>query len=202
MSKLLQLALVAVSLVGLVFVWQTGQQRQASRLEYERLIRLVGDLPLTDPGKIHVLALDTGEPLHFAWRIYLPPKCSFHARYQSGSSSSYYSDPQEFIARVRFREQPDGRMQIYTKFAGGSGQSGFGDDSLANFLRGRWDQIGVEQLGTGKPAILDLDKEARLLRLTLPDDLHAQATEKVDARSLQEKLPLLFEVHITGKPQP
>jgi hypothetical protein len=93
-------------------------------------------------------------------------------------------------------------MQIYTKFAGGSGQGGFGDDSLANFLRGRWDQIRVEQLGAGKPAVLDMGKETLLLRLTLPDDLHNEASNQVDTRTLQTKLPLLFEVQITGEPQP
>jgi hypothetical protein len=199
-QRFIELSLLALTLTGLYLVWQTGQERAAARAEYERLSRLTGDLPLTDPNKVHVLALETGESLHFAWRVYLPPNRHFTARYHGGASSSLQATPQQFIARVRFREQPAGRMQIYTKFAGGSGQMGFGDESLAAFLRGRWDQVQVEQLGSGKMAVLKPDEEAVLLRLTLPEDLRDQAASDVDARRLQARLPLLFEMRIAQKP--
>lgn len=201
-SKLLKLCLFATTLIGLFFVWQTGQKRQAARLEYDRLVRLTGDLSLTDPDKVHILALETQEPLHFAWRIYLPPRTRLKFRHPGGSGSSTAFDAEHLIARVRFREHPPGRLLMYTRFSGVSGQSGFGDDSLARFLQGRWDQVEVEQLGTGQPAVLKTGEELQLLRLTLPEPLHAEATEKVDSRSLQTKLPLLFEVHMTVEPTP
>jgi hypothetical protein len=79
---------------------------------------------------------------------------------------------------------------------------GFGDESLARFLRSRWDQVQVEQLGaSGKAALLGRDEGAVLLRLTVPDALMDEAARDVDFRSLQEKPPLLFEMHI-GPPQP
>ncbi|MEX2176134.1 MAG: hypothetical protein WD872_17360 [Pirellulaceae bacterium] len=200
MRRLLQLCLVAVILVGLVFAWRTGQERSTVRAEYDRLVRLTGDLPLTDPAKIHVLAIETGEDLHFAWRIYLPPKCRFVIRHSSGGfGSSSRSEPQQFIARVRVREA-DGRLQLFTKFAGGSGESSFGDDSLAEFLRGRWDEVQVEQLGVGKVAVLKPDGSALLLRLSLPEALQAEAAKQLDRHSLQTKLPLLYEVHIGPEP--
>jgi hypothetical protein len=197
MSRLIDLCLVAAALTGLFFVWQTGQKRQATRLEYERLVRLTGDLAVTDSSKVHVLALDTGEPLHFAWRIYLPKGSLLKFRHPGGSGSSSSRDGEHLIARVRFREDKDGQLQVYKRFSGVSGQSGFGNKSLAAFLRGRWDQVAVEQLGAGKPAIVEPNEEAQILRLTLPEALHSEATEKVDSRSLQAKLPLLYEVHIT-----
>jgi hypothetical protein len=202
MSRLLHLSLVVLALVGLAFVWRTGQERQELRQEYERLLGLVGDLSLTDSDKIHIRAIDTKVPLHFAWRVYLPAKTAISATSQGGSFSSYQSDPREFIARIRIREQPGGRLSVYTKFSGGSGQSGLGDDSLARFLRGRWEQVQVEQLGAGKLAIVPPGKKALLLRLKLPDDLHRQATDEVENRSLQSKLPVLYELHIQGNPRP
>lgn len=202
MHRLFELCLLALTLTGLYFVWQSGQQGSAARAEYERLVRLTGDLPITDASKIHVLALETGESLHFAWRVYLPPNCRIMVKHNGGSSSSFQSNPQHLIARVRFREQPPGRLQVYTRFSGGSSQMGFGDDSLATFLRGRWDQVFVEQLGADKTAVLKLDEEAVLLRLTLPEELLSQAAKEVDARSLQAQLPLLFEMRIVPQPPP
>jgi hypothetical protein len=196
MRRLLQFGLVVVIMVGLAFAWRTGQERSDAQAEYDRLVRLTGDLPITDPQKIHVLALETGEELHFAWRIYLPPHCRFVVRHHSGgSSSSSHTDPQQFIARIRFREQRNG-LQVFTKFSGGSSQSGFGDDSLADFLRGRWDRIDVEQLGSGKVAVFPREEQVVLLRLTLPETLQGEAEKKLEARRLEEKLPLLYETRI------
>jgi hypothetical protein len=201
MRWLLQLCLVAIIVVGLVFAWSTGRKRTAARAEYDRLVRLTGDLPLSDPAKIHVLALETGEDLHFAWRIYLPPNCHFVIRHTSGGfSSSSHSEPQQFIARVRVREDAQGRLQIFTKFAGGSGQSGFGDDSLADFLRGRWGKVQVEQLGASKVVTLKPDEQALLLRLSLPEQLLGEAATKLEGRRLEAKLPLLYEVHLGPRP--
>jgi hypothetical protein len=201
MHRFLDLCLLAFTLTGLYFVWQSGHQRSASRVEYERLVVLTGDLPVSESDKVHILALETGENLHFAWRIYLPAKYRLLVRHDSGSSSSYHSDPQHLIARVRFREDPAGRLQIYTRFAGGSSQMGLGNESVARFLRGRWDEIAVEQLGAGgKTAQLKPDEEAVLLRLTLPAELHEQAMRDVDSRSLQNKLPLLYEIRIGPQP--
>ena len=115
MHRLFELCLLALTLTGLYFVWQSGQQRSAARAEYERLVRLTGDLPITDVSKIHALALETGESLHFAWRVYLPPNCRIMVKHNGGSSSLFRSNPQHLIARVRFREQPPGRLQVYTR---------------------------------------------------------------------------------------
>jgi len=78
---------------------------------------------------------------------------------------------------------------------------GLGDESVARFLRGKWDKVAVEQLGAGgKTTLLKQDEEAVLLRLSLPAELHEQAMSEVDSRSLQRELPLLFEVRIGPQP--
>ncbi len=70
--RLLDAILLLIALAGGVFVWRTDQQQARIRAKIERMTRTAGDLVVTDPSRIHVVALDTGEPLHFAWRIYLP----------------------------------------------------------------------------------------------------------------------------------
>jgi hypothetical protein len=201
MHRALELSLLMLMLAGFFLVWQSGQERSAARLEYDRIVRITGELPLKDPNKVHILALETGESLHFAWRVYLPPRYHVHLRHSSGSSSSYHSDAQHLIARVRIREGPGGRLQIYEHFAGGSGQMSLGDESLANFLRGRWDEVSVEQLGArGNAAVLDADEQAVLLRLSLPDKLYDQAKGNVDSQSLPKELPLLFELRMGPEP--
>ena len=60
----------------------------------------------------------------------------------------------------------------------------------------------VEQLGADKTAALKTDEEAVLPRLTLPEQLLSEASKEVDARSLQAKLPLLFEMRIVPQPPP
>ena len=77
----------------------------------------------------------------------------------------------------------------------------FGDESLAAFLHGRWDEVLVEQLGAGRAALVESDEEAVLLRLTLPEELLAQIS-KADRRMLPAKPPLLFEVRIVPQLPP
>ncbi len=194
--RAVELLLIAVVLVGGVMAWRTGRERARLGAEYARLAKAAGDLTITDPTKIHILALDTGEPLHFAWRIYLPPKSKFVLRDSSGSGQTWdqYGDGDEFIARIRIREDPsDGQLRVYHSFAGGSGTQGLGGNrALANFIRGRETEILVEQVGVGTTAVFDPEHETKLLRLTIPDGLKAKAREMIDPAELERLLPDLF----------
>src|SRR5688572_20693291 len=104
MARLTDWSLLAVTLIGAFLVVHSLRQRNILHNEQDRLARLTGSLRLSDPSQAHVLALETGEPLHFAWRVYLPPRCRFSVKHLGSSGVSFHSDAQHFIARARFRE--------------------------------------------------------------------------------------------------
>jgi hypothetical protein len=200
--RLLDWLLILALLVGGILAGKTGWERSRLEARHARLARMTGDLPVTDPSKLYFQAIDTGEPLHFAWRVHLPPKynqvLSCRAGGSSSSSTSSSSGSTELIARVRLREDEQGLLQVYDHFGGGSSRMGIGDKALAELLRGRWDRVRVEQIGAPELAVVGPDQTVVLLRLTLPDDLEAEARKKLD-RSMQQSLPVLFELVLGPK---
>jgi hypothetical protein len=185
--------LLAVTIVGGYFAWQTGRERSRLAEKYDRLVQVTGDLPVADASKVYVRALDTGEPMHFAWRVYVPP--NYQQIWKSnhgGSSTSSSSSSSEFITRVRFREGDQGRLDVYTHFSGGSSRSTLADGPFAGLLRDHWGEVRVEQLGAAGLAVLGPDQSAVILRLTLPDDLRDRAPQRF--------IPVLFELDLGPEP--
>lgn len=177
--KVDDLVLVALILLGGYLAWQASRERRGLRAEYDRLVRAAGELPVTDPTKVYVRALDTGDPMHFAWRVYLPPNYPYEVRSSGWGGGSMSSNPgggaaQEFIARVRFRPDDQGRLDCYTKFAGGASRGSIGTPEVGTLLRRRWSKLHVETLGTSGAAIIDPKKPATLVRLTLPPELQSE----------------------------
>ena len=174
--KALDTSLLLATLVGVVLAWQSGREQGRLQVRLDRLARAAGDFPIYDPSQVHVLALETGEPLHFAWRVYLP--ANYHLVRRANKSgfggSSTSTTPEEFIARVRFREDRDGRLELYQLLVDGSSRGGFGDKALAKVLHGRFDKVLVEQLGTPDLATIGPDEPLVLLRLKLPADMQAE----------------------------
>jgi hypothetical protein len=202
--RVFDLVLLAATVVGGVLAWQADREQSRLRGEFERLARKTGDLPIADPSRIHVRVLDTGEPLHFAWRVYIPPNYKQVLKGSSGGHSTTWSqDARQAIARVRFREDEQGELQVYTRFPGGSSRSGLGDRSLAELLRGRWDEVLVEQLGAADVVAVAPDRPAVLLRLTLPGNLQDEARETLSPHLRERHVPVLFELELlppTSKP--
>ncbi|CAN5899146.1 hypothetical protein BH23PLA1_BH23PLA1_08550 [soil metagenome] len=194
------LILLVAALIGGFLAWQTGRERSRLEVQYAQLSRKVGDLPITDPSRVHVRALETGDPMHFAWRVYLPPNFNANLRHNAGgSSSAWSSDASELIARIRFREDEQNQLQVYTQFSGGSSRFGLGSPELAELLRGRWDELRVEQLGAPEMAAVAQDRSAVLLRLTMPEDMERNAREKLPAWDLEHQVPVLFEWELNPK---
>jgi hypothetical protein len=110
LTRLLSLTLLVASLVGGLLALSAGREYQRLLAEHRRLERKVGNVPISDASQVHVRALKTGEPLHFAWRVYLP--AGFHARWDSGRgySTSSSSSASEFIASAF-----SGRRQRYSE---------------------------------------------------------------------------------------
>lgn len=122
-ARLFKVLLGIAAICGGVRTFQEAATQWKLAGEYRRLAATWGDLELSDPFRVHVLALDTGDPLHFAWRMYLPPDCTgawdwsscgrqtSRSRWQNVSSSSI---PYDGICRVRFRKDARLGWQVLT----------------------------------------------------------------------------------------
>jgi hypothetical protein len=186
--------LLVLILLGGGLAWHSGREQGALRAEYARLTRKTGELTIGDPRQVHILAVETGDPLHFSWRVYVPPNYQQIIRHQNGSSSGSSSEAREFIARVRFRCDQPGPIQVYTQFAGSSSRSSLGDAEVGRLLRDHRDKIQVEQLGAPGLTTLGPQESAVMLRLTLPAELHKTA----EVKTLHS--PVLYELEIGPPP--
>jgi hypothetical protein len=190
--NVVDLALLTVGLVGGMLAWKAGHERSRLEANYRRLAAAVGELPADDPALIYLKALDTGDPLHFAWRVHLPAKTRMDLRSGSGRSGLRglisCSDPTDFIARVRLREDEPGHMSVYTKIMGGSSRSGIGSTGLARLLREHVQELMVEQVG--KHGVVAIDPKAKkpttLLRVALPESLGTKPAPGLDFPNLVE----------------
>jgi hypothetical protein len=200
----LDLLLLLAILPGAFLAWQTGRERGRLEGRYGRMVRIAGDLPIDDPTKVYIRSLDTGEPLHYAWRIYLPPNYTLKVRKRSGNgssgeSSSWSRDSQEFIARVRFRKDEQGLMNVYTHFHNASSMGGVGDHAVTELLTAHLHEIRVEQLGSSGVVVVEPDRSAVLLRMSLPDELDGEAREGQSPQGSKPD-PVLFEMEFGPKP--
>ncbi len=199
-SRAVELLLIAVVLVGGVLAWRTGRERARLGAEYARLAKAAGDLTVADSTKIHILAIETDEPLHYAWRVYLPPNSRRTLfRGGSGTQSLMTATSQEGrVARVRIRQSAEkGRLQVYQSFERRSiTKPDLGDERLADLVHGHEGEIQVEQLGSGGVAVIDPAGSADLLRLVMPAAMQAKAQETLGPTALDTFLPDLFRVEI------
>jgi hypothetical protein len=73
-----------------VALWQSRQRIGPLQTEIELLRRELGYLTIAEPAKVNAIQLQTGNPLIWQWRIYLPPG----TRYRIRSSSGFLPDQQ------------------------------------------------------------------------------------------------------------
>lgn len=201
MKKVIDAMILVVVLFGCFLVWKTDRERRRLSATHDRLARATGDLTITDPAKIHMLALETGDPMHFAWRVYLPPKCSLTLSAKSGGGSTSFSvNASEFIARVRVRRSERGALAVYQHFGSGSSLFEFGDPAFASLVFDRQDKLLVEQVGADRLATFDPKQSAIFLRLSLPDDLVKAAKATAKAGSLNGLVPVFYELRLGQMP--
>jgi hypothetical protein len=200
MRRLLDCFLLVVALIGGYLAWQTGRERSRLSEHYQRLVRMAGDLVAPDPNKVYIQALDTGEPLHFAWRVHVPANYNLVVHsLPRGHAAHLQSSQPDFIVRVRLREGDRGIMEAYSHFGPSSGKSDLGDQALTELMRGRWDRVRIEQLGASGIAVLEPDQPAVILRLALPEDLQDEARKKLEPRTFKTYVPVLYELDL-GQP--
>jgi hypothetical protein len=138
--------------------------------------------------------------MQFAWRVYYPPNYAQKLTHNSGGSvHSTSSGSSEFLGRVIFREDKNGMLQVFTRFANGSTRVTGGDQELARLLHDRWNEIRVEQLGADKTVAIDPAQSACLLRLTLPSDLEAATKNKLPRPLGKYEGPVLYELWLGPK---
>jgi hypothetical protein len=199
----LEIVLLLIVVVGGGLAWQTGWERARLTRERDRLAKLTGDMTITDPAMLHIRAIETGTPLDFAWRIYVPPNFQLIRTENAGvKGSSRSSAANDFVARVRFRRDDQGFLQVFTRFANGNTHGKIGDESLATLLQDRWDEIRVEQLGTTGTVRMTAGESAVLLRLSLPDDIRAEARRKLTPGDQARFVPMLYALQLGPDPPP
>jgi hypothetical protein len=194
--RLIDLFLIVVLLAVGVWAWSTARERSRLQSEHDRLIQSIGELPISDPAKVQIRAIPTGEPLHFAWRVYLPANYPWTWRTSTGGDSSNSSSTsREFIARVRIRET-QGKLEVYDHELNGSSRGGLGDKALAQLIRGRTDQIRVKQLGTDQIVAIGPGETAVLLQLTLSEELEAEGRKTLDYFDNHSLNPVIFRLEL------
>lgn len=195
--RMLNALLLIAAVIGGVLTYRASQTHQPLLAEQKRLEQKVGTLRIEDPSKMHVRALETGEPLHFTWRVYLPVGSTVLRREDGRARFGWpIREPREFMLRVRFREDDDGVLRVFTQRTNGSGTSELGSRQLADLLRDRWDEIQVEQLGRDHLVVVEPDEVPILLRLTLSEELRREAEQKLSQREWKRFQTELFGYRI------
>lgn len=180
--RVINTTLLVITLIGVVFAYRAGNKYRQLLAEYTQLEAELGQMPIADPSKICVLALETGEELHFAWRVYFPANSQPRWRhtYSWGSSTGWTlssNDPMQCIVRVRIREDGHGALEMFTKKDAGGSRTVLAERELADLVRGHWNELPIEQLGANGMVMVNPIEIATLLRLTLPADLKQKGEE-------------------------
>lgn len=194
MQRILEIVLIVIIAIGGAFLLPILMQLHGLQRELDHLTQKTGCLTLTDPTKVHIRAIDTGEPLHFAWQAYFPANYSFSYTTKSGSGSSARGLPVETILRVRIREV-DGHLMIDKRLGGGGGsRSSAGSAKLIELLKEHPDalqKLRVERLAANGLMVFDVSETHTLLRISLPPELQAEAKEKFEKREYDRIVPTI-----------
>lgn len=187
---------IAVAIVVVVTFFDSVRN-QRLLAEHKRLERKLGPLRIEDPAKMHVRGVETGEELHFAWRLYLPAGFSYQVHFgDPGYAGSTSVDAAESVSRVRFYEDEEGVLNMFTACAGFSSTRQLGNAEFADLLRDRWDEVRVDQLGADRTVIADEHEAVALLRLTLSDDLKRDLPPELDDASKKKFQSALLDLRI------
>lgn len=147
-------------------------------VEIAKLEAELGKLTITDPSKVHILALPSNEGWHWRWRVYLPPgkkwkvtealgekvtKQGFDMSNVPHSSSSGELGKEEFTAEVWLARDINGALRLNRRFAGSGVASGISDEDAKKLLAGG--STSTHAAGMFATAVLDPAGPIELLRL-------------------------------------
>lgn len=171
-QRIVDLLLLCGLVSGACYFFQSASLRGDLAKEHARLVRKVGTLQIKSPDKVYLQALDTGEPLHFAWRVYLPENHTFGMNSKTRLRSSGSSSRSEFTLRYRFYQQR-GKWFVYKEtfyFNHGTDYEVKSPDLIAALSAGleRIRQLQIEQLGLHGTVEIGREETVVLLKIRLP----------------------------------
>ena len=124
-------------------VIRQNAELKARDAEIAKLGAELGILTITDPSKVHILALRSKEDWHWRWRVYLPPGKKWKITQALGekvpmqgfdmsnvphSSSSGDLSNEEFTAEVWLNRDIHGALRLNRQFGDGRGASVISDE--------------------------------------------------------------------------
>lgn len=178
--RLVDIALFLVAVVGVFYAWPT--QAEVMRLAKRRtdLEARVGQMPISDDTKYHILRLPNEKPNELRWRVFTPPRSSHTVQIKSSSegsssvssgSSSGPAESSEGLVRAGFTVDENGFVQLRIKFRLTANQSSYQtqifDKQIAEMVRkndfSQWKIAGNKGVET-----FDIDKLIPLLHVETP----------------------------------
>lgn len=201
-SRIINLAICLITVVGLVYTSRARSQRNLLRQEHDALAAQFGSLDVQDPDRFYLTRVATDDPYQFAWRIYCPEQADVetHQQGMGGSGSAGSSGVGgERIIRVRFRWKESG-AGIFVKSIGGSTTSGIGNRGFADFIQAHWDELQIQVMPIGESREFDLDQVIELLSVEIPKPLHSEARKLLGRRSADANIEAVLHVRI-GTPE-
>ncbi len=195
------IVLVVIALIG---VWKSiSLQSQTIELKkiLQRLKTQFGDLEIGDPALIHIRAIKTNEPLHFAWRVYVPANCKCATSMMSGGSSlgssgTFSSAPSHFIARVRLYKNAQGELGIYETWQSGSSYSSVANSDLMDHLRENASLFDIELAGEDETIAIAPGQTMTILKISVPPELQAQHPEWQQNNDIKHYLPTVLQLQL------
>ncbi len=192
-NKWLNTILFIAAAIGALLAYRAGKEHRQVLAKHTRLEARVGRLSIRDPSKAYVLALETGEELHFAWRLYIPADFNLRRKHSDGfGSRNANRTAYECMWRLMLRENDDGVLQVFFN----NGVWDLGDRRMADLLRGRWDEVRIESLGAAAAAEVDTDEVATLIRIVMSDDLKKEAQQRFGESFVKPYETVLYQVQI------
>lgn len=199
--RVLDVLLLSIALAGTVPALRTAREVRRLTIERDRLAKIAGDLVVVDRSKTHWLALDTGEPMHFAWHVYTPANCRLILRSDTVPEASFGFPQGELIVRLRFRDDLQRNKLIFINFEGHESYTYSLDATASGLMRDYEKTLKIEQGGALATAVVDPARPFVLLRITLPQEAVSDAEKKLDER-LRKKLPVLYQLTIPAATKP
>jgi hypothetical protein len=194
------IALLLAALYGAYLAVREERLRRELSVQHRLLANETGYLDITDPDRVHVVALPLEDPLHFRWRIHVP--ANFEIVWQTdnwGEDGISSTGPAEnFVAQVRFRKNESGHVMVFRDMKIG-GVGPVGGHELQTFLSGKWDQIERVQLGADGPVVVEPDEVATLLQLRMPEAMAKEAESVLPEAWGRNYVPVLYEVRFGTK---